>query len=490
MYILALDQGTTSSRAILFNRQGQIEALAQREFTQYFPQLGWVEHDPQEIWTSQLAVTREALSGIDIRQLTAIGIANQRETTLVWDRRTGKPIAPAIVWQDRRTAAICADLAPHADRIRQKTGLVLDAYFSGSKIRWLLDHVPDARPRAEAGELAFGTVDTWLVWQLTAGRSHITDLSNASRTLLCNIAEGDWDDELLELFAVPRPLLPQIRTSSEIYGETSPELFGRPVPISGIAGDQQAALFGQHCTLPGLAKNTYGTGCFLLLNTGEQPVFSRRDMLTTVAWKIGDKTTYALEGSVFVAGACIQWLRDGLGLIDSAAESETLANSVSDTNGLYMVPAFTGLGAPHWDPHARGTLVGITRGSKAAHLARAALEGIAHQVADVIEAMRLDGTLAELRVDGGGAQNDLLMQLQADLGDIPVLRTGITEATALGAAYLAGLGVEFWQDLEECTNPQTTRFEPSLSATTVRTKRRGWQRALDRAKDWAQEENS
>jgi len=490
MYILALDQGTTSSRAILFNRQGQIEALAQREFTQHFPKLGWVEHDPQEIWTSQLAVAREALSGIDISQLTAIGIANQRETTLVWDRRTGQPIAPAIVWQDRRTAAICADLAPHADRIRQKTGLVLDAYFSGSKIRWLLDHVPDARPRAEAGELAFGTVDTWLVWQLTAGRSHITDLSNASRTLLCNIKEGDWDDELLELFSVPRPLLPQVRTSSEIYGETSPELFGRPVPISGIAGDQQAALFGQHCTLPGLAKNTYGTGCFLLLNTGEQPVFSRRDMLTTVAWKIGDKTTYALEGSVFVAGACIQWLRDGLGLIDSAAESETLANSVNDTDGLYLVPAFTGLGAPHWDPHARGTLVGITRGSNAAHLARAALEGIAHQVADVIEAMRLDGTLAELRVDGGGAQNDLLMQLQADLGNIPVLRTGITEATALGAAYLAGLGVEYWQDLEEFTNPQTTRFEPSLSAATVRTKRRGWQRALGRAKDWAQEEDS
>ena len=488
-YVLALDQGTTSSRAIVFDRRGRIVTVAQKEFAQHFPRPGWVEHDPAEIWSSQIGVAAEALSraGLRARDVAAIGITNQRETTVVWDRKTGEPVYHAIVWQDRRTADLCERLKEegHEDAFRRKTGLVLDSYFSGTKVRWILDHVDGARRRAEAGDLAFGTVDCWLMWNLT-GR-HVTDVTNAARTLLFDIHAGDWDDELLGLLGVPRAMLPEVRSSSEVYATTGEDLFATAVPIAGIAGDQQAATFGQRCTAPGMAKNTYGTGCFMLMHTGTEPVPSENDLLTTVAWRLGDgPMEYALEGSVFIAGAVVQWLRDGLGIIRSSAEVEPLARTVEDTGGVYLVPAFAGLGAPHWDPYARGTIVGITRGTTAGHLARAALEGIAYQVADVLEAMERDAGIevAELRVDGGAAANDLLMQMQSDLLRAPIVRPAVTETTALGAAYLAGLAVGYWESEEEITALWSVdrRFEPQRDVAEVGRMRGGWNRALDRAR--------
>ncbi len=477
---------------MLFDRSGAIRGMAQREFRQIFPQPGWVEHDPQEIWSSQAGVAAEALAGANLAasDIAAIGVANQRETTVVWDRRTGKPIHNAIVWQDRRTAGMCDQLreAGHADLIRDRTGLVLDAYFSGTKVRWLLDHVAGARAKAERGELAFGTVDSWLIWNMTAGGVHVTDATNASRTLLYNIHANKWDDELLDIFGVPRSLLPQVRSSSEIYAKTSDRTFMPNVPIAGIAGDQQAALFGQVCAKPGMVKNTYGTGCFLLMQTGEQAVQSKHRLLTTIAWRIGDRTEYALEGSVFIAGAVVQWLRDGLGVIRASSDVESLARSVPDNGGVYFVPAFTGLGAPHWDPYARGTLVGLTRGATAGHIARAALESIAFQTADLIQAMEADAALrlAELRVDGGATANNLLMQFQSDLLGVPAVRPRIAETTALGAAYLAGLAVNFWADQEEIAAQWQAdqRFEPAMDRNIAENMLRQWRRALERAKDW------
>ncbi|GAB4365408.1 MAG: glycerol kinase GlpK [Methylohalobius crimeensis] len=492
-YILALDQGTTSSRAIVCDRGGGIRAMAQKEFPQYFPRSGWVEHDPEEIWSSQRQVAREALAKAHLRaeDIAALGIANQRETTLIWDRATGEPIHNAIVWQDRRSAGLCDRLRKDGVEpvFQRKTGLILDPYFAGSKIRWLLDRVPGARQRAEAGKLAFGTVDSWLIWKFTQGRCHFTDVTNASRTLLYNIHTGDWDEELLRLLKIPRELLPEVRASSEVYAETSREIFSRSLPIAGIAGDQQAALFGQICTEPGLAKNTYGTGCFVLLHTGDRPVASRHHLLTTVAWKIGSRTDYALEGSVFIAGAVVQWLRDQLGFIRRSEDVESLAARVADSGGVYLVPAFAGLGAPHWDPYARGTLVGLSRGTGAAHIARAALESIAHQSVDVIRAMEADAGLglSELRVDGGAARNDLLMQLQADLLGVPVVRPRLLETTALGAAYLAGLAVGYWKDIGEIAAhwKQERSFEPRLDGARRLELRTGWDKALQRAKAWA-----
>ncbi len=477
---------------MLFDRSGTIRGMAQREFRQIFPQPGWVEHDPQEIWSSQAGVAAEALAGANLAasDIAAIGVANQRETTVVWDRRTGKPIHNAIVWQDRRTAGLCDRLreAGHADLIRDRTGLVLDAYFSGTKVRWLLDHVAGARDKAERGELAFGTVDSWLIWNMTAGGVHVTDATNASRTLLYNIHANKWDDELLDIFGVPRSLLPQVRSSSEIYAKTSDRAFLPNVPIAGIAGDQQAALFGQVCAKPGMVKNTYGTGCFLLMQTGEQAVQSKHRLLTTIAWRIGDRTEYALEGSVFIAGAVVQWLRDGLGVIRASSDVESLARSVPDNGGVYFVPAFTGLGAPHWDPYARGTLVGLTRGATAGHIARAALESIAFQTADLIRAMEADAALrlAELRVDGGATANNLLMQFQSDLLGVPAVRPRIAETTALGAAYLAGLAVNFWADQEEIAAQWQAdqRFEPAMDRDIAENMLRQWRRALERAKGW------
>ncbi len=491
-YILALDQGTTSSRAILFDRTGAIRGVAQREFRQIFPQPGWVEHDPQEIWSSQAGVAAEVLAGANLAasDIAAIGVANQRETTIVWDRRTGKPIHNAIVWQDRRTAGMCDRLreAGHTDLIRSRTGLVVDAYFSGTKVRWLLDHVDGARAKAERGELAFGTVDSWLIWNMTAGRVHITDPTNASRTLLYNIRTNEWDDELLDILGVPRSLLPDVRSSSEEYAKTSERTFMPNVPIAGIAGDQQAALFGQVCTKPGMVKNTYGTGCFLLMQTGEQAVESKHHLLTTVAWRIGDRTEYALEGSVFIAGAVVQWLRDGLGIIQSSSDVESLARSVPDNGGVYFVPAFTGLGAPHWDPYARGAIVGLTRGATGGHLARAALESIAFQTADLIRAMEADAgiRLAELRVDGGATANNLLMQFQSDLLGVPAVRPRIAETTALGAAYLAGLATGFWANQEEIAAQWQVdqRFEPAMDRDLAENMLRQWRRALERAGSW------
>ncbi len=496
--VLALDQGTTSSRAIVFDHAGAILATAQREFRQSYPRGGWVEHDPREIWSSQIAVAREALSraGLGAADVAAIGVANQRETSILWDRRTGEPIHPAIVWQDRRTAAFCDGLrrAGHADLIQGKTGLVPDAYFSGSKIRWMLDHVPGARERAARGELAFGTVDTWLLWNLTAGGLHITDPGNASRTMLFNLHTGDWDDELLRLLGVPREVLPEVRSSSEVYGETAAGVFDAPVRIGGIAGDQQAALFGQGCLSRGMAKNTYGTGCFMLMNIGGQPVPSRHRLLTTVAWKMPEGTDYALEGSVFAGGAVVQWLRDGLGLIRSSAEVEALAESVPDCGGVYLVPAFSGLGAPHWDPYARGTVVGLTRGTGAGHLARAALEAIAFQVADVLDVMRADsgGAVDELRVDGGAAANNLLLQFQSDLLRVPVVRPLVVETTAFGAACLAGLAVGYWRDREDIRRTwQADRvFEPAMGADEAAHRRARWAEALRRAADWEEHEST
>jgi glycerol kinase len=491
-FILALDQGTTSSRAILFDHAGAIRASAQKEFPQIFPRAGWVEHDPLQIWSSQLEVAQTALARAGLRagDVAAIGITNQRETTVVWDRRTGEPIHNAIVWQDRRTAGFCDDLnrAGYGDLFTRKTGLVIDAYFSGSKVRWLLDHVPGARERAQRGELAFGTIDTWLLWKLTGGALHLTDPSNASRTLMFNLHTGAWDEELLRLLEVPRELLPEVRSSSEIYGETAPGLFDARVRIGGIAGDQQAALFGQNCFSRGLAKNTYGTGCFLLMNTGQQPVTSRHKLLATVAWKTGAQTDYSLEGSVFIGGAVVQWLRDGLGLIKSSADVERLAASVPDCGGVYFVPAFAGLGAPHWDQYARGTITGLTRGTTAGHIARAALEGIAFQVADVLEVMKKDSgiTVPELRVDGGASANNLLMQFQADLLRAPVVRPKVTETTAFGAACLAGLAVGFWKDraeVQQAWQPERV-FEPTRSLDEVAHRRSRWAEALSRAREW------
>ena len=486
-HILALDQGTTSSRAIVFDQAGSIVAVAQKEFPQIFPKPGWVEHDPREIWSSQAGVAAEALTkaSVSAADIAAIGITNQRETTLVWDRSTGDPICNAIVWQDRRTAAACDKLrAQKMDRlIRRKTGLVIDAYFSATKVQWILQNVKGAKAKAKAGQLAFGTVDSWLVWNLTGGKVHVTDASNASRTMLYDIAKGDWDDELLQLFGVPRSMLPEVRSSSEVYGQTN--LLGTPIPIAGIAGDQQAALFGQACLKPGMVKNTYGTGCFMLMNTGTKRITSKHNLLTTVAWRIGDTTEYALEGSIFIAGAVVQWLRDGLEFFRSAPEVEALAASVADTGGVYVVPAFAGLGAPHWDPHARGTIVGLTRGSTRAHVARAALEGIALQVMDVLHAMEGDSgiKLKELRVDGGASANNLLMQLQADLLGVPVVRPRVNETTALGAAYLAGLAVGFWKNQAEIAKQWQTdrRFTPSMKRSERTRIADGWQRALERA---------
>ena len=491
-YILSLDQGTTSSRAIIFDQQGAIIAVAQKEFTQIFPQPGWVEHDPNEIWSTQLGVAAEAISqaGLTVENIAAIGITNQRETTVVWERATGKPVYNAIVWQDRRTAAFCDELKrKQLDKvIQQKTGLVVDAYFSATKVKWILDNVAGAREKADKGELCFGTIDTWLLWNLTKGQVHATDVSNASRTMLCNINTLQWDGELEKIFTIPGNMLPQIRSSSEVYGHTQNILSAKNIPIAGIAGDQQSALFGQMCTQPGMVKNTYGTGCFMLMNTGEQPVISKNNLLTTVAWKVNGITHYALEGSVFIAGAVVQWLRDGLGIIQKSGDVEALAAKVEGNGGVYVVPAFTGLGAPHWNQDARGTIVGLTRGSTASHIARAALESIAYQTMDVLKAMEADSgiSIKELRVDGGATANDLLMQFQSDILNTKVLRPKITETTALGAAYLAGLAVGYWKSIEDIQQQwQIDRtFAPSMNDDKRNELARGWQKAIGAAVDW------
>ncbi len=494
-YILALDQGTTSSRAIVFNRDGQIVSAVQEEFPQFYPQPGWVEHDPEAIWRTQLETARQAMeqAGATAKNLAAIGITNQRETTIVWDRETGAPLYNAIVWQCRRTAAACDRLRADgwSEPIRAKTGLVVDAYFSGTKLAWLLDHVPGLRYKAESGEALFGTIDSFLIWRLSRGRLHVTDVSNASRTMLFNIHTMDWDDEILAKLSIPRPMLPQVRPSSQVYGAADARLLGAEVPLAGAAGDQQAALFGQTCFAPGQAKNTYGTGCFLLLNTGRQAVTTEQGLLTTIAWQLGERgsVTYALEGSVFIAGAAIQWLRDGLGIISDAAETETLASGVGDTGGVYFVPAFVGLGAPYWDAYARGTVVGLTRGTDRRHMARATLEAICYQSRDLLEAMAAASgiQLAALRADGGAAANDLLMQLQADLMGVPVQRPAVTETTALGAAYLAGLAVGYWPDLKEIARQWQAgaEFAPSMPADERDALYAGWQRAVQRARGWA-----
>jgi len=498
-YILALDQGTTSSRAILFDHAGQIIQLAQKEFSQYYPQPGWVEHDAEEIWSSQYGVLAEVLakSNITTRDIAAIGITNQRETTIVWDRATGRPIHPAIVWQDRRTAGYCDQLKAdgHAPMIQERTGLVIDAYFSATKLKWILDNVPGARGRAEKGELAFGTVDSWLVWKLTTGRLHITDATNASRTLLLNIHTGQWDDELLRLFDIPAAVLPEVKASSVIYGNTgsimAPGSVG--IPIAGIAGDQQAALFGQLCTQPGMVKNTYGTGCFMLMHTGEKAVRSSNNLLTTIAWRLGDKIEYALEGSIFIAGAVVQWLRDGLHLIRTSSEVGPLAAKVDNTGGVYMIPAFAGLGAPHWNQYARGTLFGLTRGTEKAHIARAALESIAYQTYDVLKAMEADSGIhiRELRVDGGATANDLLMQFQSDILQVPVIRPKVTETTALGAAYLAGLAVGYWDSIEGIQQQwqKDRHFSPGMDPARAAELLKGWQRAVRASIAWADDAN-
>ncbi len=496
-FILALDQGTTSSRALVIAGDGSIVSVAQKEFTQFFPQPGWVEHDPDEIWKSQFAVAKSALRKAKLKaaDIAAIGITNQRETTVLWNRETGEPIHNAIVWQDRRTANMCDRLkkSNSAEAITSKTGLVIDAYFSGTKLAWILDNVNGARALAKRGQLAFGTVDSWLLWKLTGGKSsagaeHKTDLTNASRTMLCDLATGDWDRELGKALKVPDAVLPEICSSSEVYGETEKKIFGAAIPIAGIAGDQHAALFGQMCTKPGMVKNTYGTGCFMLMNTGSKLRPSENNLLTTTSWQIGNKSTYALEGSIFIAGAVVQWLRDGLKIIKKASDVEKLAAQVSDNGGVYIVPAFAGLGAPHWDPYARGTIAGITRGATGAHLARAALESIAYQTADVLDAMRGDSgiRIKSLRVDGGAATNDLLMQFQADILGVPVVRPKVFEATALGAGYLAGLAVGVWKNTAELESQWRVErtFVPEKSKTQINELRAGWQKALERAKEW------
>ena len=487
-FILALDQGTTSSRAIVFDHNGHIKSVAQKEFTQYFPQPGWVEHNPNEIWSSQASVIAEAISAIDINGLdiAGIGITNQRETTIVWDVDTEEPIYNAIVWQDRRTSEFCDELKAQGltDKIHEKTGLIIDAYFSGTKIKWILDNVPGARKRAEMGKLRFGNVDSWLVWRLTRGEVHVTDVTNASRTMLFNIHDLKWDEELMELLDIPMSMMPEVKSSSEVYGHTKTTIFAHEVPISGIAGDQQAALFGQMCIEPGSIKNTYGTGCFVMLNTGNKPVMSKNNLLTTIAWKIGDQVVYALEGSIYVGGSVVQWLRDGLGFITSSSEIEDLASTVPDSGGVYFVPALTGLAAPYWDQYARGTIIGITRGTTRAHIARAALDGIAFQTYDIAQAMAKDmnASLTELKVDGGASRNNLLMQSQADILGIKVVRPRITETTALGAAYLAGLAVGFWKNTDEIKNQwQIERcFEPIADNDTIETAKAGWADAIGR----------
>ena len=485
-YILALDQGTSSSRAIVFDHEGRICSTAQQEFTQYFPRPGWVEHDPMEIWSSEAAVIAEAISKIGINGLdiAAIGITNQRETTIVWDAETGAPVHHAIVWQDRRTSGFCDSLKERGltDMIRQKTGLIIDAYFSGTKIKWILDNVPGARERAEAGKLRFGTVDSWLVWQLTRGEVHVTDVSNASRTMLFNINTLEWDAQLLELLDIPASMMPKVCSSSEVYGYTKTTIFAHEVPIAGIAGDQQAALFGQMCTVPGSVKNTYGTGCFLLMNTGENPILSKNNLLTTVAWKIGDKVNYALEGSIFVGGSVVQWLRDGLGIIRSSSEIEALASSVPDNGGVYFVPALTGMGAPYWDQYAHGVICGITRGTTSAHIARAALEGIAFQTMDIVSAMERDAgmRLAELKVDGGASRNNLMMQFQSDILGASVIRPEVTETTAMGACYLAGLAVGYWSSLEEVKQQWKAERTFSPSDADMTAVKDGWKDAISR----------
>jgi len=490
--ILAFDQGTTSSRALLFDHKGIIRSVAQKEFQQFFPKPGWVEHDPNEIWSSQVAVAAEAMSklGINGLSLQAIGISNQRETTIVWDRKTGQPVYNAIVWQDRRTSAFCDELKDRglAEKIREKTGLIIDAYFSGTKIKWILDHVKGAREKAEKGELAFGTVDSWLVWKLTQGRTHITDVTNASRTMLYNINTLDWDDEMLELMGIPKSMLPRVASSSEVYDNTNTTFFASKVPIAGIAGDQQAALFGQMCTEEGMVKNTYGTGCFILMNTGEKPFFSKNNLITTIAWQINGKTAYALEGSIFIAGAVVQWLRDGLKIIKNSSEIEALASQVEDSGDLYFVPSFTGMGAPHWDQYARGLMVGISRGTTRAHIARAALEGIAFQTMDVLHVMKLDTgmKIKDLRVDGGASANNLLMQFQSDILQTTVVRPKVIETTAMGAAYLAGLATGFWSDLDEIRQQwqPERQFEPAMPDSQIMTIKRKWADAVKRAKSW------
>ena len=496
-YILALDQGTTSSRALVLAKDGGVVAVAQKEFTQYFPKAGWVEHDPEEIWDSQLSVAKSALrkAKLSAQHVAAIGITNQRETTLVWDRVTGRPVYNAIVWQDRRTAPLCERLkkGKWADAFPHRTGLIIDPYFAGTKIAWILQNVAEARSLAKQGRLAFGTVDTWLLWKLTGGEGAAapvlkTDITNASRTLLCDIRQGQWDEELAKALKIPMQMLPEICSSSEVYGESEKKLFGAAIPIAGMAGDQHAALFGQLCTRPGMVKNTYGTGCFMLMNTGRKVHPSSNNLLSTTAWKIGRHCEFALEGSIFIAGAVVQWLRDGLGLIRRAAEVEKLASTVADNGGVYMVPAFSGLGAPHWDAYARGTIVGLTRGSNAGHLARAALESIAYQTADVLDAMRADSgiRIQSLRVDGGAASNDLLMQFQADILGVPVIRPKNSESTAMGAGFLAGLAVGYWKNVEQLEHLwQAERtFEPSMSKARVAELRSSWLKALERAKCW------
>ena len=492
-YILSLDQGKTSSRAIVFDHSGTIVAVAQKEFTQHFPQPGWVEHDPEDIWSSQFSVMAEVLakSGIKTEQLAGIGITNQRETAIVWDRTSGKPLCNAIVWQDRRTASYCDQLKSqgHEALIRQKTGLVIDAYFSATKLKWILDNVKGARDAAANGQLAFGTVDSWLIWKLTGGKKHITDVTNASRTMLLNIHTGEWDEELMALFEVPKTMLPEVKSSSEVYGVTDTGVLHENIPIGGIAGDQQAALFGQMCTQPGMVKNTYGTGCFMLMNTGVKAVTSKNNLLTTIAWKINNKTEYALEGSIFIAGAVVQWLRDGLKIIRTSSEVEALATQVTDTDGVYMVPAFAGLGAPHWNQHARGSLFGVTRGTTSAHIARAALESIAYQTTDVLKAMEADAGIAirELRVDGGATINNILMQFQSDVLQVDVVRPKVYETTALGAAYLAGLATGYWKSIDEIQQQWQVdaKFSPSMKTEKLKQLQHGWHRAVKAAIVWA-----
>jgi len=491
-FILAFDQGTTSSRAIIFDRNGLPVAVAQKEFTQYYPKPGWVEHDPDEIWSTQAGVAVEAITkaGLEAANIAAIGITNQRETTVVWNRRTGKPVYNAIVWQDRRTADFCDHLKNDGQSpvVLEKTGLIIDAYFSATKIRWILDNVKGTRKLAEDGQLAFGTIDSWLVWNLTRGKLHITDVTNASRTMLFNIHTLKWDQELLEMFNIPASMLPEVRSSSEIYGKTSGQL-GYGIPIAGIAGDQQASLFGQMCIEPGMVKNTYGTGCFMIMNIGNKPITSKNQLLTTIAWQIGNDTQYALEGSIFIAGAVVQWLRDGLGIIKKSEDIEKLAAKVKDSDGVYFVPAFAGLGAPHWNQHARGTLVGITRGTTSAHIARAALDSIAYQTLEVLLAMQNDSgiDISELRVDGGATVNNQLMQIQSDLLQVNVVRPKITEITALGAAYLAGLAVNYWSDINDVKQQwQIDRtFSPRIEAEENHALIKGWHRAVNAAKAWA-----
>ena len=493
-YILALDQGTTSSRAVVFDKKGTIISVAQKEFTQLFPKPGWVEHDPDEIWSTQAGMAAEAVSkkGIKASQLAAIGITNQRETVVVWDKNTGEPVYNAIVWQDKRTADYCDELkkAGKSQLIREKTGLVIDSYFSGTKVKWILDNVKGAREKAEAGDLVLGTIDTWLIWKMTDGELHITDVTNACRSMLFNINTMDWDDELLELLTIPKSMLPEVKQSSEVYGHTSGSLFATKIPIAGIAGDQQAALFGQMCTQQGMVKNTYGTGCFMLMNIGDQPIVSENNLLTTVAWKINGKTTYALEGSIFIAGAVVQWLRDSLNIIKTSSEVEKLASSVESSDGVIFVPAFAGLGAPHWNQKAQGTIFGLTRGSTDAHIARAALESIAYQTMDILKAMEADSgiSIQELRVDGGATVNDMLMQFQADVLNTVTVRPKIVETTVMGAAYLAGLAVGYWESPEEIQNIWETdvHFNPTKERKTIDEGIEGWYRAIKALEYWTE----